>query len=170
LEFLALLINGEFQRMPLPRAPISQVLATTRLLFGSETIGIPIADAGAIRCSARHQGVSDADRGGMYNGLLSAPFPFVLTQSFTFPQQDNRQGLLQRQHVRMANAGDFAVSQAEELVDALDALTSNEFVMGDHHFTLQVLADAPSRVGDEDRFAVLNDASLLRELSSPTQG
>ena len=25
---------------------------------------------------------------------------------------------------------------------ALDALTSNEFVMGDHHFSLQVLRDA----------------------------
>ena len=43
----------------------------------------------------------------------------------------------------MLNAGDFAVSQAEELKDALDALTSNEFVMGDHHFTLQVLAELP---------------------------
>ena len=41
----------------------------------------------------------------------------------------------------MVNAGDFAVSQAEELKEALDALTSNEFVMGDHHFSLQVLAD-----------------------------
>jgi len=29
------------------------------------------------------------------------------------------------------------VSQAEELKDALDALTSNEFVMGDHHSRLQ---------------------------------
>ena len=33
------------------------------------------------------------------------------------------------------------MSQAAELKDALDALTSNEFVMGDHHFCLQVLAD-----------------------------
>ena len=39
----------------------------------------------------------------------------------------------------MANAGDFAVSQAAELKDALDALTSNEFVMGDHHFSLQLI-------------------------------
>lgn len=45
----------------------------------------------------------------------------------------------------MVNAGDFAVSQAEELKDALDALTSNEFVMGDHHFSLQVLADDRTR-------------------------
>src|ERR1700689_1365831 len=78
---------------------------------------------------------------GMYNGLLSAPFPFVLTQSFTFLTKGTGQSLLQRQYNRMANAGDFAVSQASELKDALDALTSNEFVMGDHHFSLQVLAD-----------------------------
>jgi len=28
----------------------------------------------------------------------------------------------------------LAISQAEELKEALDALTSNQFVMGDHHF------------------------------------
>ena len=78
---------------------------------------------------------------GMFNRLLSAPFAFVLTQSFTFLTKATGQSLLQRQHNRMANAGDFAVSQAAELKDALDALTSNEFVMGDHHFSLQVLAD-----------------------------
>ena len=78
---------------------------------------------------------------GMFNRLLSAPFPFVLTQSFAFLTKAMGQSLLQRQHNRMANAGDFAVSQAAELKDALDALTSNEFVMGDHHFSLQVMAD-----------------------------
>jgi type IV secretion system protein VirB4 len=41
----------------------------------------------------------------------------------------------------MANAGDFGVTQAEELREALDALTSNEFVMGEHHFSLQVLTE-----------------------------
>jgi type IV secretion system protein VirB4 len=61
----------------------------------------------------------------------------------------------------MANAGDFAISQAEELMDALDALTSNEFVIGDHHFTLQVLADASSKRhqdSDTHRLKNLNDA------------
>ena len=77
----------------------------------------------------------------MFDALLSAPFPFVLTQSFGFLTKSPAQALLQRQFNRMANAGDFAVSQAEELKDALDALTSNEFVMGDHHFSLQVMTD-----------------------------
>jgi type IV secretion system protein VirB4 len=60
----------------------------------------------------------------------------------------------------MANAGDFAVSQAEELGEALDALTSNEFVMGEHHFTLQVLADPdelPPGRSDTERLRTLND-------------
>jgi type IV secretion system protein VirB4 len=78
---------------------------------------------------------------GMFDALLSTPFPFVLTQSFAFLTKAAGQALLQRQFNRMVNAGDFSVSQAEELKDALDALTSNEFVMGDHHFSLQVMAD-----------------------------
>ena len=77
----------------------------------------------------------------MYNRLLSAPFAFVATQSFAFLAKASGQALLQRQFNRMVNAGDFAVSQAAELKDALDALTSNEFVMGDHHFSLQVIAE-----------------------------
>ena len=81
---------------------------------------------------------------GMFDALLSAPFPFVLTQSFAFLTKAAGQALLQRQFNRMVNAGDFALSQAEELKEALDALTSNEFVMGDHHFSLQVMADDPA--------------------------
>jgi len=86
---------------------------------------------------------------GMFDRLLSAPFAFVLTQSFTLLAKASGQALLQRQFYRMGNAGDFAISQAEDLKKALDALTSNEFVMGDHHFSLQILADVDDRsVGD----------------------
>src|SRR5262249_20277248 len=43
--------------------------------------------------------------------------------------------------------------------DALDDLTSNEFVMGDHHFTLQVLADPlPGHESPEDHLRRLNDS------------
>ena len=77
----------------------------------------------------------------MFNLLLTAPYSFVLTQSFTFLPKSTAQRVLSAQYSRMRNAQDLAVSQAEELKDALDQLTSNEFVMGDHHLTLQVLAD-----------------------------
>src|SRR5262249_11981383 len=109
------------------------------------------------------------------NRLLSAPFPLVLTQSFAFLTKTTSQGLLQRQFHRMTNAGDFAISQAEELHDALDGLTSNEFSMGDHHFSLQVLADvvAPDGVSSEEAGAralkLLNDRlALARSMLADT--
>jgi type IV secretion system protein VirB4 len=157
LEFLALLINGEYQRVPLPRTPLSAVLATSRLLFGTETLEYRLPAATRFGAMLGIKEYPTPTVVGMYNGLLSAPFPFVLTQSFAFIPKATGQGLLNRQHVRMANAGDFAVSQAEELIDALDALTSNEFVMGDHHLTLQVLADAPPDPDEHQRLALLNE-------------
>src|SRR5208283_4877694 len=100
---------------------------------------------------------------GMLDRLLSAPLSFVLTQSFAFLSKSTGQALLQRQFNRMANAGDFAVSQAAELKDALDALTSNDFVMGDHHFTLQVVAaiGEAGSAGAANRLKNLNDGVAL---------
>ena len=160
LEFFARLINGESQPIPLPRAPLNEVLATTRPLFGTEVIEYRLPTDSRLGAMLGIKEYPTPTTVGMYDALLSAPFPFVLTQSFTFLSKTTGQGLLQRQHVRMANAGDFAVSQAVELIDALDALTSNEFVMGDHHFTLQILADAPpQKAGDPNslRLKRLND-------------
>lgn len=141
LEFLALLLNGEARRVPLPNGPLAAALATTRVCFGSEVIEyrMPVGTlAGAMLGIKEYPTPSVA---GMLNALLAAPFSFVLTQSFVFLSKASAQQLLIRQINRMANAGDFALSQAEELKEALDALTSNEFVMGDHHFSLQVLTE-----------------------------
>ena len=38
LEYLGLLVNGEAQCMPLPFGPLNRALATSRLLFGTESI------------------------------------------------------------------------------------------------------------------------------------
>jgi type IV secretion system protein VirB4 len=141
VEYLGALVNGEWQRMPLPRAALNEALATSRLLFGAEVIEYRNATGTRVGAILGIKEYPTPTVIGMYDRLLSAPFPLVLTQSFTFLSKATSQGLLQRQYHRLRNAGDFAQSQATELKDALDALTSNEFVMGDHHFCLQVLAD-----------------------------
>jgi type IV secretion system protein VirB4 len=169
LEFLGLLLNGEWQRFALPRAPLAQVLATSRVLFGSETLEYRTPTQTRFGAVLGIKEYPTPTVVGMYDALLSAQFPFVLTQSFTFLNKAAAQGLLQRQHVRMANAGDFAVTQAQELIEALDALTSNEFVMGDHHLTLQVLADAPPGIEGPERLIPLNDhVALARTLLADT--
>ena len=164
LEYLGLLINGEWQRTPLPVGPVSNALATSRLLFGTETIEYRAPTLTRVGAMLGIKEYPTPSAVGMYNRLLSAPFAFVATQSFSFLTKSAGQSLLQRQCNRMANAGDFAVSQAAELTQALDALTSNEFVMGDHHFTLQVLADAESADNSRNaagRLKALNDSVAL---------
>jgi type IV secretion system protein VirB4 len=166
LNLFSTLINGEVREVPLPRAPIHSVLATSRVSFGTEVLEyrLPTATRAAAILGIKEYPTPTVV--GMFDALLSAPFPWVLTQSFAFLTKASGQALLQRQYNRMVNAGDFALSQAEELKDALDALTSNEFVMGDHHFSLQVLADAlPGRGGGAEgvvrRARALSDSVAL---------
>jgi type IV secretion system protein VirB4 len=163
VEYLGLLVNAEAQCMPLPMGPLNGALATSRLLFGAEAIEYRLASGTRVGAMLGIKEYPTPSVVGMYNRLLSAPFAFVATQSFSFLTKSTGQSLLQRQFNRMANAGDFAVSQAAELKDALDALTSNEFVMGDHHFSLQVLADIIDTDVDAPagRLKVLNDAVAL---------
>ncbi|MDE2348330.1 MAG: VirB4 family type IV secretion/conjugal transfer ATPase [Gammaproteobacteria bacterium] len=171
LEYLALLVNGEWQPMPLPRGPIADALVGNRLLFGHEAIEYRAAARTRVGAMLGIKEYPTPCYVGMFDKLLSAPFPLIATQSFAFLTKSAAQALLQRQFNRMANAGDFAVSQAEELKDALDALTSNEFVMGDHHFSLQVLADADDggATTAADRLKPLNDrVAIARSLLADT--
>jgi type IV secretion system protein VirB4 len=142
LEVLGVLINGEWQRMTVPQASLNRVLAVTRPFFGFETIEYRMPTQTRLGAMLGIIEYSTPTLVGMLDALLSASFPFVLTQSFAFLKKSTAQGLLQRQYNRMQNAGDFATSQADELKGALDELTSNEWAMGDHHFTLQVLSDS----------------------------
>ncbi|MBS1994663.1 MAG: VirB4 family type IV secretion/conjugal transfer ATPase [Cyanobacteria bacterium SZAS LIN-2] len=138
LEFLAFLVNGEWQRMPLPRAELAEVLATSRPFFGHELVELRAPTTGRLGAFLGIKDFPAETSPGMLNALLTAPFPFVLTQSFTPLKKGSSLGLLKRQLHRLGNAGDLAVSQAEDLRDALDAVASNAFVMGDYHFSLHV--------------------------------
>ena len=159
-EFYGLLINGEWQRMPLTRAPLDEVLATTRPFFGHEAMEYRTGTQTRIGAFLGIKEYPTPTAPGMFDALLTAPFPFVLTQSFTFLAKGSATDMMSRQYRRMAAAGDLALSQAEELKEALDDLASNRFVAGDHHFSLHVLADAEDGVGGrahQPRLKQLND-------------
>lgn len=163
LEFLGLLVNGEPRAVPLPMAPVSRILGTSRLFFGTELLEIrtPVARRWGAVLGIKEYATPTVP--GMFDALLAAPFPLVLTQSFAFLSKAAAQGLMQRQANRLLNAGDFARSQAIELTDALDALTANEFVMGEHHLSLQVMTPlAPESEPLRERvLARLNDDLAL---------
>ena len=151
IEFLSLLINGTPERRDAPRAPLNEVLATARLSFGAELVEYRSATSRRFGAMLGIKEYPAETRVGLLNALLSVPFECVLTQSFAFLSKATAQGLLQRQSHRLTNAGDFALSQAQALKEALDAVTSNAFVFGDHHLSLQVLSESvtPAHEGGE---------------------
>jgi type IV secretion system protein VirB4 len=170
LGFFGHLLNAQAQPVPLACAPLNEVLATTRTIFGREVIEYRLPTQTRFGAMLGIKEYATPTTVGMYDGLLSAPFEFVLTQSFTFLSKARGQGLLQRQYNQMVNAGDFAISQAEELKEALDALTSNEFVMGDHHFSLQVMSSSDSQEGTSaQQLKRLNeDVAIARAMLADT--
>ena len=87
LEFLARLINAEDQPIPLPHAPIADVLTTTRALFGSETIEYRLPTKTRFAAMLGIKEYPTPTTVGMYNALLSAPFEFVLMR---IPDEDDR--------------------------------------------------------------------------------
>ncbi|MEO8064755.1 MAG: VirB4 family type IV secretion/conjugal transfer ATPase [Pseudomonadota bacterium] len=171
LEFFGLLLNADSCAIPLPCAPLNEVLATTRTIFGNEVIEYRLASRTRFGAMLGIKEYATPTTVGMLDRLLSAPFEFVLTQSFAFLSKATGQGLLQRQYNQMSNAGDFAVSQAEELHDALDALTSNDFVMGDHHFSLQLQSSSTPASSSTNAVALAklnDDVALARAMLADT--
>ena len=131
LEYLAFLVNGEWQRMPLPRRPVESSVGNFAPAVWHRGNRIPPALRVPGRRDARHQRVSDAERGRYVQPAAGCPVRIRFDTIVCVPgTKSSGQALLQRQFNRMLNAGDFAVTQAAELKNALDGLTSNEFVDG----------------------------------------
>ena len=140
LEFLASLINSETQRVGLPRAPLNEVLTTSRLLFGVEAMEYRTPTQNRISAILGVE-YGTPTTVGQLNVLLAAPFSFVMTQSATFIDKATALSLMQRQKIKMLNVGDMALSQADELDEAMDEIASGKLVMVNHHLTLQIQSE-----------------------------
>ncbi len=148
LEFLGYLVNGFWRKIPLGYKHAGKTILASKIHFEKDFYVIESTDrkkCGGVISISEYVNQSAA---GMIDGLLTLPVEFVLTQSFTFLGKATAINLLKQHQNRMKNSGDLAESQIDELNDALDQLTANEFCMGDHHFTLSVLGDGVKEVAD----------------------
>lgn len=163
MEMLRRVLTGEAARAPLVRGHLGEAIYTARLIFGREAL--EIRDTASARYAAM-LGVKEypaATRPGLWDGLLSAPFPLVASQSFSFLSKTAAQGVMTRKQNQMLSARDRAASQIEGLDAALDELMSNRFVMGEHQASLLVYGDTPRALADHlsRARALLADAGLV---------
>ena len=163
LEMLRLVLTGEHRAVPLVRGHLGAAIYDTRIIFGREALEVRgVAEARY----AGLFGIKDypaTTRPGLWNGLLSAPFPLVVSQSFSFLSKTAAQAVMTRKQNQMLSARDRAASQVDDLDTALDDLMSNRFVMGEHQASVMVYGETPRALTDHmsRTRAVLADSGLV---------
>lgn len=143
LEMLQEVMTGKRQRVPLVRGHLGSALYSERVIFGKEVVEIRGAGESTYAGILGVREHAARTFPGQLNDLLAAKFEFVLGQGFAFLGKHSGMETARRRHAQMAATDDVAVSQAEELVDAMDDLQSNRFVLGEHHLALTVFGETP---------------------------
>jgi type IV secretion system protein VirB4 len=163
LSLLRLVLTGNDEPVPLVCGHLGAAIYTVRLIFGRESLEIREAAEGRYAGMFGIKEYPAQTRPGLWDGLLSARFPFVATQSFSFLSKAAARVVMERKQNQMTSARDRATSQITGLDDALDDLMSNRFVMGDHQASLLIYGDTPKALADHmsKGRALLADSGLV---------
>ena len=142
LEFFSYIVNvGYSQNIRLPRRKISEYLPLCRLFFGDKNIE---AVGPSYRKYAGMVSIKEyrpATYVGMLDSFLQLPFEFVISQSFSFIDRGTAVSKMQLQQRRLVQSEDVAISQIQEIGEALDSAMSGVFAFGFHHLSVMCLTD-----------------------------
>lgn len=142
LKFLGLIVNcGNRQEYRLSTLPISKYIHTNRLYFGTKVIEIKSPYGTKFAGIASIKEYRPSTNAGILDGFLQLPFEFIISQSFTYINRMVAISNMQLQQRRMIQSQDVAVSQIQEIDDALDSAMSGRFAFGSHHLTIMCVED-----------------------------
>ncbi|MFK7943119.1 MAG: VirB4 family type IV secretion/conjugal transfer ATPase, partial [Paracoccaceae bacterium] len=167
MSVLRQIITGRYQLLPLVRGSIGAAIYTDRVIFGREALEIRHPAASTFGAMFGINEYPSVTRPTMLNDLLTAPFRFVLSQSFRPVARSDALKTMKLKEGRMRNAGDDAISQADELQTARDELMAGHYVMGEHNMSLLVLGDdlgaVRGHVADASNLLANSGAIVARE-------
>jgi type IV secretion system protein VirB4 len=165
LEFYAYLINHELKPVPVLPARVFNYLGASSHIFNSKTGSFLIKNStksvyGSILSIKEYP---DYTAPGVLNNLKYLNCEYVITQSFSPISRGDALTLVERLRTRMLATKDKAVSQIQQLDDALDGIASSSFIMGDFHFTVAVFGKTVSEISDfiPDIRSVLSSAGIV---------
>lgn len=156
-EFLARLLNGYDQRIPVSHDRLRNYIATSRPLFSTwgELGELRWTNGSTLFGMIEIRRYSTTTEPGHLNILLGAPFEFVLSQSFSPLSRHESIERLRRQQRHLIDARDAGQSQAEQLSEAADMIASGKIILGEHHATLLVYGADAHRLRDDLAWATV---------------
>ena len=143
LEFYGHLLNRVDEPVPVLKAPIHQYLSVSRQRFSAKTGDYVITTPSGENHFGALLNIKEYPEGtypGILNGLKYLDFEYVISHSFSPMGRHDALKVLERTKGMMISSGDRAVSQIVELDQAMDQLSSGNFVLGEYHFSMAVYA------------------------------
>ena len=162
LAFFGYLLNRIDEPVPVLSAPAHEYLPVSRQRFSGKSGDFVLTTStgqnhfGAILNIKEY---TDSTYPGVLNNLKYLDFEYVITHSFSPMGRHDALKVLERTKGMMISSGDKAVSQIVELDQAMDQLSSGNFVLGEYHFTMTLYADSQDALSQ-------NIATARAELSN----
>lgn len=154
-QFYGRLIHNVNRHVRLDACELSHKLQSGALNFGVETVEIEGAAGSRVAACLTLVAPYRAEQLDVkvFEGLLSAPFEFVLSQSVTVMAFDRADALLKSQYNRIRSTSDNA-EQLGEVAAARTQLQAGRFSMFDHELVLTVYGDSIKQLNENVNTAV----------------
>jgi type IV secretion system protein VirB4 len=141
-KFLGMIVNcGYTQNYRFVPYDLDKYLPLNKIYFGSKNFEVRFpfeTKYGGIVSIKEYRPATNA---GILDGFLQLPFEFIVSQSFQFIDRMIAISSMQLQQRRMIQSEDVAVSQVQEIDEAVDSAMSGTFAFGKHHLTVMCLDD-----------------------------
>ncbi|OGP09028.1 MAG: hypothetical protein A2048_06000 [Deltaproteobacteria bacterium GWA2_45_12] len=140
-QFFSQLINLQDCPTLAPAMEMSKYLACKRLFFARDALEARGMTSSKVAAILSIKEYADSTSPGLLDSFLEIPAEFILTQSFVFTDRQSSLSKIQLQQRKMLQTEDLAISQIEQIDQALDDTTSGRIGFGYHHLTVLVMAD-----------------------------
>lgn len=167
---LYLIRTGMTEVIPHTTGSLAQAIYTNPVVFRKQHFDLNIPGVDRVGAMIGLGNYPVRPRPGMWNNLMSAPYPCVVSHSFVYRNPGPAAAAMALLQQQMKNAGDQAKTLAKGIDDAADATSSMKTAPGRHHFGLAVYAKTVEQlehnVADATkRLSTYGSASPVREMN-----
>ncbi len=168
LEFYNFLISGIWQKVPLQKTPIYNILGLADVYFSNENGELHVLGEKRFFRSIEIKELPEESNSSILDSLLISDCEFVLTQSFSCLQKRDSLSSIRVAEKRLRSTSDEAYKQREDLLEAKDELISSDLFFGNYHFSLFIYGDTIDEMikSSNKMLAILSDNGFVPILAS----
>jgi type IV secretion system protein VirB4 len=162
------ILTGIDRQIVIEPTRLSNLLATTNLIFGEQTIVSTMNDKSKYMKCVEIKTYSNETNQGIFDFLLTLPIDICITQSFSVMSPKNGVNLIKRKKNQFSSSKDDGVKQVKNLDDFIDDLASGNISIGEYHFNVFIRADSFDDVQNQSKEVIqaLNNKGFIAQDST----